>query len=337
MTHMHRAALLLVLGAGVASAQPAPAPDKVDAQSLVLSGVKLLQAHDYLGALAIFKDAYTRFPSPKILLDIGTTLTFLQRNAEAANTYQRYVDAPDADPGKRAEVQAALDKLDVSLGRLAITVTPADAEIQVGDDDWAPAARWHLAHVDPGTFTVRARKSGYQTTGKSGPVAAADHVAVALTLAPNPVEVSTTVHAGRPMQDGEDATPVEPTSALGVYAALHADFAHSGVAGLVGGNYQATDHVALRVAAILGGNYGVYGGATLALFSGRVRPMFSAGVPVFFSSGTRVGVRGAGGVMIAATHHVSVVIEAGVEHYFDTQMDFAPTLFVPEVGVIGAL
>src|SRR5690606_10010054 len=108
--------LLLVLGALLfaagAAAQPAPAPakpseDKLDAKALMASGLRLFRAKDYLGALAVFKDAYARFPSARILLNIGTTLRLLERSADAANAYQRYLDAADADPAKKGEVAKA--------------------------------------------------------------------------------------------------------------------------------------------------------------------------------------------------------------------------------------
>src|SRR3954470_12544237 len=110
-----RARSLLVaaslVAAGPAAAQPGSPPpngDKVDAKALMQSGIRLLDAKDYLGALAVFKDAYARFPSAKILLNIGTTLTLLDRKVDAANAYQKYLDAPDTDPAKRADVTAAV-------------------------------------------------------------------------------------------------------------------------------------------------------------------------------------------------------------------------------------
>ena len=53
-------ALVVILGSTVASgpgfAQPADtAGDKVDAKALLASGLKLFQAKDYLGALAVFR------------------------------------------------------------------------------------------------------------------------------------------------------------------------------------------------------------------------------------------------------------------------------------------
>src|SRR4051812_38869885 len=105
--------------AGTASAQPSG--DKVDAKALMQSGVKLLEAKDYLGALTVFNGAYARFPSAKILLNIGTTLKLLDRRADAANAYQRYLDSADSDPARRAEVTTVLAELDKSVGRVEVS------------------------------------------------------------------------------------------------------------------------------------------------------------------------------------------------------------------------
>src|SRR5262247_2293943 len=111
MTRLSRVlvvASLLAAPRAFAQQPPQPDPSKMDAKALMQTGVRLLEAKDYLGALAIFKDAYARFPSAKILLNIGTTLKLLDRKAEAANTYQRYLDSADADATKKIQVAAEL-------------------------------------------------------------------------------------------------------------------------------------------------------------------------------------------------------------------------------------
>src|SRR5438128_2431665 len=133
---MIRSLVVVATLATVAAAQPAdPKDNKVDAQSLMQSGVKLLEAKDYLGALAVFKTAYERSPSTKILLNIGTTLKYLARDPDAANAYQRYIDANDADPKRKAELQKLVEKIDKTAGRYEITPTPSDAAISIDDDD----------------------------------------------------------------------------------------------------------------------------------------------------------------------------------------------------------
>src|SRR6476469_9974370 len=64
------------------------------AAALMSEGVKQLQAQAYDQALANFLEAYAKFPSPKILLNIASTLRDMGRPSDAANTYQRYLSDP---------------------------------------------------------------------------------------------------------------------------------------------------------------------------------------------------------------------------------------------------
>ena len=77
--------------------------------------------------------------SPPRMINIGTTLIKLDRKVDAANTYQRYLDAPDTDPAKALEVKKVLADLDKAIGVLEVAVTPSDAELQFDGDDWFPA------------------------------------------------------------------------------------------------------------------------------------------------------------------------------------------------------
>jgi len=315
-----------------------PVADKIDAKSLMQSGLKLYAAQDYLGALAVFRTAYTRFPSAKILINIGTTLIKLGRKADAANTYQRYLDAPDADPAKRAEVATAVAELDRSVGRLEITVAPADAELQLNDDDWTPASIAQRYRVPAGTITVRARCPRYKPAERRVQIAAGEAVPVAFTLdeIPAPVVPAASVPVDRGVR--ASLVPEPPPSKLGVTAVAHMDVLHGGGAGLVGAAFDVTGRLQAHAAAILGPSYGGYLGATFALLGGKLRPTVSGGVPMFMSHGARFGVRGAGGVNLAVSRHLAVIVELGVEHMLNAEPDVQHrTLLVPAVGAVGRL
>jgi hypothetical protein len=322
------------IGSTITLAQPAG--DKSDAAALMQSGVKLLEGKDYLGALAVFKNAYERFPSAKILLNIGTTLKLLGRDADAANIYQRYLDASDTDPKRRPEVEKLLDKIDAQVGRVEIKVTPSDSIVTVDDDDWlhvVHAATWRLA---PGRHDITARHDGYGTAIKSIETTAGEsatitlepsHVIVIADSRPRP-EPIVSVHA--------TVEPEAPRSRFGALVFGHFDIPHGGAA-LVGATADITDRIAVRAAAILGPHVGAYAGGVFAILPHRYRPYVSAGVPLFISNGARVSVRGALGFEYELDRHLAISIEAGVEHSFDPEMDVKATAFVPAAGIIGRL
>jgi hypothetical protein len=336
---------LVVGAAGVAHAQPAPAPapqdpSKMDAKQLLATGLKLYAGGQYLGALAVFKDAYSRFPSAKILLNIGTTLKQLGRNAEAANTYQKYIDAPDVDPAKKAEAAKVLAELDAKLAVLEITVTPDDSEVQVGSEDWLPAKDAAHYRVTPGPVTIHFRKDGYKpATITIDAVNAGGHSPATITL--EKVEVAVVAPVGpalptEPVDDGISAgvTPEEPPGKLGFFAYEHVDIQFKGAATFVGAAYEVIPQLQAEVGGVLGPKFGAYVGARYAILPGKLRPVVAVGMPMFFSDGPRVGVRGAGGVEVIVHKHVAIAAEVGVEHVFNPEMNFAATTFIPALGAI---
>jgi hypothetical protein len=334
------AVAVVAASSSVAFAQRPPAGDKTDAKALMQLGVKLLGSNDYLGALAVFRDAYARFPSPKILVNIGTTLHAMKRDAEAANTYQLFLDASDTEPALRTEVAKSLADLDPSLGRLVVTA-PANAELRVFED-WVPAKDTTVLRVAPGKYTLHARLDGFQPYEQAGTVAAGQQVAVTVTLDPVPKPQPMVVRVAEPVAT---VTPPEPRSRLGAVALGHFDLS-GGAAALVGGTFDATERFAVEATAILGPNSGAYVGAQLAILTGTVRPLVAAGVPVFFNSGARFALRGAVGLEIAANRHLSLIVELGVEHNLNPQSSVVisgmprsidATSFIPAVGAVARL
>jgi len=326
-----------------AFAQPAP-PDanKGDARALMQSGLKLFEAKDYLGALAVFKDAYARFPSAKILLNIGTTLKVLDRSAEAANAYQRYLDSKDADPAKKPEVQNVLVELDKKAGTLEITVTPPDAQVQINDDEWTAASSLKLVRVKDGAFTVRARKDKFQSEAKSAHIAMGEKAAVviALTALPEVKATGTPLVGGTSTTTGVVATVAAPAprSQLGALALAHIEPSRGGGAALVGVTYEAMPMLQVEAAAIINFNYpGGYAGASLALLQGELRPIVVAGIPMFSSNGIRVAVRGAGGAEWVLNRHVALLLEMGVDYWFNPEMSYKNLVFAPALGITGRM
>jgi len=334
-----------------AYAQPAaPSPplsgNKVDAKSLMQSGLKLFEAKDYLGALAVFKDAYARFPSAKILINIGTTLKELGREAEAANAYQAYLDAPDTDAAKRAQIEGIIADIDKTVGKLEVTVSPADAEVQFNSDEWVVAAKAKRYRVTPGSFTVNARKPKFQSEAKQAQITAGEIASISLTLTALPEETKV-VEVRVPGDSGVRADN-DTRSRIGVLAIAHIDVPFDdrprGGAALVGATGDITERLRAQAALIIGPTAetdvtlsGAFAGASFAFLSGNLRPIASAGFPVFFSNGARWAVRGAGGVEWQINRHISLIAELGLEYVFNPEPMYKTNVFVPAIGASGRL
>ncbi len=137
-----------------------PGDDKTRplAQALMTEGVKQLQAHHFEQALANFLDAYDKFPSPKILLNIASTLRDMGRLADAANTYQRYLLDPATGSERVAEVKELLIKLDEELTILTVRVFPSGSDISLDGGPFIAVGTSLLTRVRSGIHLVRIRK-----------------------------------------------------------------------------------------------------------------------------------------------------------------------------------
>lgn len=349
------------------SAAPAGAASgaaKVDAKALVQSGVKLLKQKDYLGALAVFRDAYQRFPSVKLLLNIGTTLKLLGRNAEAANAYQRYLDDPDADPARVSEVGDVLSTLDRVLGRLQLG-TPNDAssdaaseasgeaaidattEIAINGGEPMPLSQARLVRVDPGEYRIAARREGFTPVELSGRVAAGELALVQLRLTPLPRAAPLPSPGAAPEDDGlaagagalrrgATAGPAR-RSRLGLMLRGHFHLSPAGAAALVGPTVDLTDRIEVNAGALLGRFRGGYLGGSFAVLPGRLRPIAAAGLLVVSDDGARFAVRGAVGLEVVVSRNLSLFTELGGEHLFNPPMTVFANAFVPSAGVLGRL
>jgi hypothetical protein len=127
------------------------------AQALMIEGVKQLQAKAYDQALANFLEAYGKFPSPKILLNIASTLRDMGRAADAANTYQRYLTDPQTGAERVAEVKDLLLKLDEQLTILTIRVAPRLSAISIDAGSFIPVGSTLVTRVRPGLHLIRVK------------------------------------------------------------------------------------------------------------------------------------------------------------------------------------
>lgn len=133
------------------------------AAALMTEGVRQLRVGAYEQALANFLEAYAKFPSPKILLNIGSTLRDMGRLADAANTYQRYLADPATGPERIAEVKQLLVALDGELTVLTLRVQPRGAEVSIDAGPFVAVGSTLQTRVRPGLHLVRVRKGEAST------------------------------------------------------------------------------------------------------------------------------------------------------------------------------
>jgi hypothetical protein len=334
---MRRALFAVACLATLAQAQPAPKDDsKIDAQSLMQSGVKLLEAKDYLGALAVFKTAYERFQGAKILLNIGTTLKLLGRDADAANAYQRYLEANDTDPKRKGDIEKLIAKLDKAVGKVTITPTPSNASSTIDDDDWLHVVHGAVWRVTPARHAIIVKADGYETKTKSVQIGVGEEVSLEIQLSPIPKPVARIITVPGPSLRSVQE-PELPRSRFGAIATGNFDIPNGGAA-VVGLTADVIDRVTARAGVIIGPHIGGYVGGTFAFLTKQYRPYVTAGLPVFSSHGARYGIRGGAGFEYEVNRHLAFVIEAAVEHELNPEMgESKKTLFVPAAGVIGRL
>lgn len=129
------------------------------AQALMIEGVKHLQASSFDQALANFLEAYSKFPSPKILLNIASTLRDMGRPADAANTYQRYLSDPASGSDRIAEVKELLIRLDEQLTILTVRVSPRGSDISIDAGPFITVGSTLVTRVRPGLHLVRIRRN----------------------------------------------------------------------------------------------------------------------------------------------------------------------------------
>lgn len=123
-------ALAVVLTCGIAHGQ---VEISEEARREFGVGVNLLEDPNgprYAEAYDAFHRAYAASPSPKILSNIGLCAMMLERDGEAIDAYQRYLnDVNDVDPRERQKIERDLATLRSGAATLALVIDPANATV----------------------------------------------------------------------------------------------------------------------------------------------------------------------------------------------------------------
>jgi hypothetical protein len=130
------------------------------ARSKAVQAQKLFEERDFRAALHLLDDAYATFPSPKMHYNYGLVQRSLLRDAEALESFERFLaDAPDADPEKRAVAARHMAELRALVASLEVRSDMDPAEISV-DGRIRGTSPWpHRIWISPGQHQVVVKKA----------------------------------------------------------------------------------------------------------------------------------------------------------------------------------
>lgn len=308
-----------VLVAGLLFATVAQAQDdtlaREEARRLLREGNAMYERRDYAGALDRYRAAHAKVQSPKILLNIGTTLRHLGRGGEAAEAYELYLlqNRPEVTADKRAQVRVALREIDQKLGKVRVEVTAEGgalegAVVRVDGEVRGLSPLDRPVRVDPGLHRAEGQREGYESDLQDIDVSAGEERLLVLRLKeilPPPPEPVPVVPPPDPIVA---APPVQPPPAdpppMVMYEpaiieseAPPEDYSHAWRLSLaaredvvlqteplaawtgVGVNFGIGDYVELAVWGLRGRRFG--GRATVSLYAlphGRLKPMLVLGM-----------------------------------------------------------
>jgi len=102
------------------------------AQELLEKGNELFRAGDAVSALETYRRAYDTFASPRLFFNMGLCEEALSQPVPALRDLARFLrEAPDADPGTRADAEARVAELTATLVAVDLAGLPPHAEVAV--------------------------------------------------------------------------------------------------------------------------------------------------------------------------------------------------------------
>jgi hypothetical protein len=320
-----------------------------EARALFTEGNGLVKSGDYESALQRFRSAYERFPSVKILLNIGTVLRQLGRDAEAANAYEAYLRDPDGDPAKKPEVEKLLGEIDGRVAKLRVDLSDPDMVVLVDGEVAEKRGTSVSMRVAPGKHTIIGEKGGVAVVTKRIEVGARKEEVLAFAASTPtagnpktpPAETKRSFSEGiRGAAPKSDADKVQPTSSslshrsqFGAIARADIDGQFRGMTAAFGVSYGVAAPVDVSVVALLGREKGAEIGTNVYILQGALKPMISVGVPTFFVEGVRPGARAGVGLMWDPSRHFGAFVQASGMFFPNAPEGYHKLIFVPSIGI----
>src|SRR6188768_1594651 len=189
-------------------ARPAVAQDKKElskARAQFQRAIELEQAGNYATALEQFRDVGQVRMTPQVRFHIASCEEKLGRLVTALGGYQlAYADADSVGDDFKAEVDAAVTRLQASIPKLVIQRGPGAeaAEIQLDGVALGASSVGVSVPLDPGPHSVSAKAPGALPFNQTVSIAENEQRSVDVALSPEPQEA-------RPAAAGGAAPPVD--------------------------------------------------------------------------------------------------------------------------------
>ncbi|MBI5490268.1 MAG: PEGA domain-containing protein [Deltaproteobacteria bacterium] len=186
------AALAAFLALPAPAAAQEPTPEQQEAARLHFeAGVPLAQASQWAEALVEFEASVAAMPTAVGLLNVGLCQRNLGRNLDAQLTFERFMTefGATAEDVDRQDVENQLRDLRALLGRVAVRVDAAGAQVEVAGRPIGAGPIDRSVPVEPGDVVVIARLEGLDPVEQTVQVAAGQSVPVVLEFPTTSVAV----------------------------------------------------------------------------------------------------------------------------------------------------
>jgi hypothetical protein len=163
---MRRASILVCLAGfllGSTHAYPADDEAKAASRALLRQGNDRLDKGKFQQALDKFREAYERFPSPKLFFGEGQALMGLGRNLEALSSFQRFLaEAKDASAEHQAEARIQVATMMEKVGRLEVRCNREGAIVRLDGKQQGTTPLPGPIFVEPGEHKLVLEWQGEQ-------------------------------------------------------------------------------------------------------------------------------------------------------------------------------
>jgi hypothetical protein len=156
-------AMLLATSSTARAADP-----RAEAKADLVAGLGLLDKGDNEGALRKFEAAFALVPSPKVQFDMGLALQGLDRNVQALEAFDRFLEgATDVPQEKRDQAERHRRELLAKVASIAVSADDAGVDVAIDGVSRGKTPLARPVYVDPGLHRLTAQKPGLAPVSQS--------------------------------------------------------------------------------------------------------------------------------------------------------------------------